>query len=114
MPKKLLSLKLDNDALTIVTKYQKDHKCDRTEAISQIIRAYPLHVMKLETKKLSSHMLNNLKEPRFNGVIVMPEVCKHITKFRIDKGGEVFCALFNRYVTDKCTTCPKKEPIKEM
>ena len=111
MPKKLLSLKLDDDALTIVTKYQKDHKCDRTEAISQIIVVYPLHLMKLEIKKLASHMSNNLKEPIES---VMPEVCKHITKFRIDKGGEVFCALFNRYVTDKCTTCPKKEPIKEM
>ncbi|MBA7569627.1 hypothetical protein ES708_11368 [subsurface metagenome] len=109
MPKQKVTIKLDDHVLAIVGKYQRDHSCDRTKAISQIIRAYPLHLVKLETKKLASNLCEGMEEPES----VMPEICKHITDFDMDKGGAK-CALLNRYVSDdKCRTCPKREPVKE-
>jgi len=110
MPKTFVGIKLDDHELAIVNQYQRDHSCDRTKAISQIIKAYPIHVMKLKTKKLASNLCEGMEEPE----PVMPDVCKHITEFRTDRGGEVMCALRNRYVTDaECQTCAKREPVKE-
>ncbi len=110
MPKTFVGIKLDDHVLAIVAKYQRDHSCDRTKAVSQIIRAYPIHVMKLETKKLLGHLGENLEESTES---IMPEICKHIIDFDIDKGGAK-CALFHRYVSDdKCRTCPKREPVEE-
>jgi len=113
MPKKLLSIKLDEHVLAIVGKYQRDHSCDRTKAISQIIRDHPLLLAKLETKKLAGHLTETMNKspPEFS---IMPEICKHITEFRTDRGGEVMCALRDHYVTDvECQTCAKREPVKE-
>jgi len=108
MPKQKITIKLDDHALAIVNQYQRDHSCDRTKAISQIIRAYPLHMMKLETKKLAGQLdKDDLKES------VMPDICKHITEYNIEKD-KVMCAHLNRYVTaDQCQTCPRRKPVKE-
>ncbi len=109
MPKQKVTIKLDDHVLAIVGKYQRDHSCDRTKAISQIIRDHPLHLAKLETKKLASNLCEGMEEPES----IMPEICKHITEFNVEKV-QVMCALHNRYVSDdKCRTCPKREPVKE-
>jgi len=110
MPKTFVGIKLDDHELAIVNQYQRDHSCGRTKAISQIIRDHSLLLAKLKTKKLASNLCEGMEEPE----PVMPDVCKHITEFRMDRGGEVMCALRNRYVTDaECQTCAKREPVKE-
>lgn len=101
MRKKLLSIKLSETTLAIVTKYQEDHgKCDRTKAISDMIDAYPLLKVKSEHSDQAKRIKENMPKES-----IMPDVCMHIDDLDLNRDA-VHCVKRKAWVKlNRCQRC---------
>lgn len=109
MPKKLVSVKLDEHTLSILDTYQQQHgNCDRTKAITDIINAYPL----LQVKGDQHDQAKRIKEtlPKES---VMPEVCTHIDNIDLNHDA-VHCSLKRAWVkADRCQKCDQRTTTED-
>lgn len=108
MAKTKIGLRLTEKALGIVEKYQKDHPGTRTQAIENIILAYPLLQVKDQHRNLAKTIKENIpKEP------IMPDLCIHIDDLDLNKDA-IHCSKLKKWCkADACKGCLDRTTITD-
>ncbi len=108
MRKKLISIKLDEEALAVVSKYQEDHNCDRTKAIIDMINAYPLLKVKSEHSDMAKRIKENIPKES-----IMPDLCIHIDDLDLNKDA-IHCSKLKKWCkSDACQRCLDRNPKED-
>lgn len=108
MPKTHISLRLGDQAIAIVEKYQQDHPGTRTQAIESIILAYPPLQVKGEHHDLGKKIKENIPKEA-----IMPDLCIHIDDLDLNKDA-IHCSKLKKWCkAGACKGCLDRTQIQD-